>query len=301
VGIGLCWAFHNVENNGTAAALLVAISIVEAGIQKRSFGLIVRQGVIAAALCSVAFVLGSPGWLLTPSHMLDGILHEFKMIHYGHLGFTGYPFVGQIELLFEGSPALFVLALFGIGSTDWRNRTDRHAIYLLIAGLLLPALNDKQFTHYIFPAFISLCYFAARFANNLGRWRLAAPVLCGLALAVFVFVNAHALNYLKPHSLTLAREWIEMNVGPNDSIVMDRNWCWRWTHVPRVLTAEDLNSMESSKRYLKSPMLQRYFREHEKPFNLQPLDAYTRSWLDTTSAELRSEGESKLSTTIRVG
>src|SRR5262249_2283064 len=77
--------------NGAAAALLVALSIVEAGIQKRSFILIVRQGAIAAALCIVAFALGSPGWLLTPGHMLNGILAQLKNAEYGLLGDSGYP------------------------------------------------------------------------------------------------------------------------------------------------------------------------------------------------------------------
>jgi hypothetical protein len=279
--------------NGAAAALLVALSIVEAGIQKRSFIFIVRQSAIAAALCIVAFVLGSPGWLLAPSHMLDGILYVLGRAEYGKLGMSGYPLVGQIELLFDGSPALFVLAVFGITSMDSCNRVDRHAIYLLIATFLLPALNRMQAPHYILPAYISLCYFAARFAAKLGRWRVAAPVFCGLAVAVFVFVNVHAVNYLKPDSLTLAKEWIEKNVGPNDPIVVD------WGHVPRVLSAQDVNRYRQLKEVgvtlcadasieeclMKSAMLRRYIREHERLFDLQPLDAYTRSWLDTTPAE----------------
>ena len=44
-----------------------------------------------------SFLLGSPGWLIAPSHMLNGVVLELRAAAFGHLGISGVPLLGQIR------------------------------------------------------------------------------------------------------------------------------------------------------------------------------------------------------------
>jgi hypothetical protein len=261
--------------NGAVAALLVGFSICDAALTTRNLR-ILGYGVPALFIIVTTFFLSSLAWVLSPTHMLSGVLVEMKMAEYGHLGITGTPLIGQLELLFSASPPLFILAAFGAAYANRKNSLDRYALYLFVLSLLLPSLNSKQMPQYLFPAYPSLCYFAARAIDRLKQRRNVSTFLSAVALIYFLAVNSPARHYLAKDTLTMGREWLDGEVKPEDSIAVD------WAYVPKITTKEDLLLLRTTRSYANSYLLRQHaMREHL--FSREDV-SYTREWLDNTPA-----------------
>lgn len=267
--------------NGGAAALPVAYVLISDLVQRRSslFEAVRRAG-LCAGVFALAFLCGTPGWVLAPDVYWQGLAFELDHAERGHLGSAGIPVLGQFELLVKNEPVLLALGLAGLlyyhGAP--RDRAGGVAIAVLVSGFLTAALSRKQSIQYLFPFFPGMLYFALlSLCQALEvRWKLGA-----LAAVVAVGVG---VNYQKgiaaaftPSTTELARDWIYRNVPAESEIALETNY------VPRLFSDAALARIEMDK--LKGgPRIAAYLRREHPLYRVREL-VYDESWLQREGAE----------------
>lgn len=195
------------------------------------------------------FVIGCPGWIIAPGHYWAGLMYERAHMARGHLGFSGVPLLGQLELLVRADAVLVVLALVGVIAFAFVGRRGRGQWAVLVAAagavLLMAAPAKKQSLQYLFviyPVMAVLVACGPAVAHGRARRLLAggiAPVLVASALAgAFWGVRVG----LMPDTLEVARAWINVNLPEGAPVAVD------WIDVPRLVAEEELERLRADLR-----------------------------------------------------
>jgi hypothetical protein len=266
--------------NGGAAALPVAYVLASDFVRRESrLSDAVRRAGLSAGAFVVAFLCGTPGWVLAPEVYWQGLAFELDHAERGHLGSSGIPVLGQLELLVKHEPLLLALGLVGLfQKRAQRDRAFGVAIAVLVSGLVTAALSRKQSIQYLYPFFPGLLYFALESL----RQTLAARWKVGM-LSVLIAVGV-GLNYQKgfaaaftPSTTELARRWIYQHIPPGSEIALETNY------VPRVFSEAALARIASDK--LKGgPRVAAYLRREHPRYRVRDL-VYEEAWLRREGAE----------------
>ena len=192
-------------------------------------------------ISAVAFLLGSPGWLIATDFFAEEFLFEWRHAGEGHAGAMGVPVLGQLELLLRGVPLLLIGAIFGVGMW-WRNGRRAAgwiALVNLVAGMAMAGITSVQRLHYLFILFPGMLYFTAYLLTAIEQvW----PRLVRLGMAVVLILSVSAslwvsLPLLRPNSLDQSRAWLDENVGPDQSIALG------WAYVPKFYDSAELDEL----------------------------------------------------------
>ncbi len=195
-----------------------------------------------AGAFAVAFLAGTPGWLLAPRLFAAGLSFELEHARAGHLGTAGLPVLGQLELLARDAPLVLVLGAGGLW-VGLRQPDRRSAVVAAVSAgsaLLLAATSHKQSIQYLFPMFPALCDAAAAAVARLAAARARAGLLAvGLALGVCAGANLEAglRAALHPSTTRVARNWIESHVPAGTRVALEDNY------VPRLYSSEALTKL----------------------------------------------------------
>jgi len=202
-----------------------------------------------AAGAVAGFVIGCPGWVIAPGHYWEGLMYERAHMARGHLGYSGVPLLGQLELLLCADPVLMPLALAGAVAFAFVGRCGRRQWAVLVAAagavLLMAAPAKKQSLQYLFvmyPAMAVLVACGAAVAHGPARrWLTGATAvaLAGCALAGLWWGCRVALV---PDSLVVARQWINANLPEGAPVAVD------WIDVPRLVVEDELAGLRGDLR-----------------------------------------------------
>ena len=199
-----------------------------------------RDTVLAAALGTVGFVLGTPFALLTPVAFARGVLDELREVNTVQFGneadVPGYLFHLAYSLPQAMGWPLYLLALAGLGWALVR-RGGREAILLAFAVpyLLVIATWSSRFERYVIPLLPSLTLLAAMVVVRAVRWlaergRLMpgpwpAVALAGAAVLLVAPGLARVAQYhrllARPDTRVLGSEWVERHVPPGTRIALE--------------------------------------------------------------------------------
>jgi hypothetical protein len=266
--------------NGGAAALPIAYVVMSDWMQRRSSlpDALRRAGLCALAF-GLAFLCGTPGWLLAPGVYWQGLAFELDHAERGHLGSAGIPVLGQLELLVKHEPVLLALGLLGL--LHYRTRRDRAggvALAVLVSGFLTAALSRKQSIQYLFPFFPGLLYFAVMSLRHAleARWKIGALAAL-VAIGVGVNYQRGIAAAFTPSTTELARHWIYRHVPPKSEIALETNY------VPRLFSDAALERIEADK--LKGgPQVAAYLRSQHPRYRVREL-VYDEAWLRRDGAD----------------
>jgi hypothetical protein len=261
--------------NGASCVLFILIMIAADGFKGMTWRIVVLDAVRVLAVSLGVFLIATPSWLVAPDVMLGGLLIDMRHGETGHLGGSGVPLLGQIEILLVQSPVFIFLALLGMAAGERRCPilpADQAAFVFVVSALILPAINRVQFPEYLFPAYPAICYFAARASFCWIDRRVAIAVSIGAVLFASI-TNAGAVKFLEPDSNTLAKQWILAHVAPTDRITLD------WAYVPDLISGSDMAAIKASKPYVSSSLLRAYFEQ-------EPLFTYEREGNSTFDIDL---------------
>lgn len=188
---------------------------------------------------ALGFVAGSPGWIVAHERFLEGLLWERAHMARGHLGYTGVPVLGQLELLARADLPLMVLA--ALGGIIWvMRRPGREVVVLLVAVaavMMMAAPARKQSLHYLFVLYPVGAVLIAGGLTAIGhRARPAVAIVIALICvgsALWGLWWGYRVAVV-PDSLQVARQWINAQV-PDDAVVaMD------WIGVPRLVSEREV-------------------------------------------------------------
>jgi len=245
----------------------------------RTFGLV-------ATIClaaTLAFVIGSPAWVLVPGQFMEGLQYEAQHAKIGHLGAFGLPILGQFELLLRNAPSLTIVAMLGlvIFVARYRRRYDGWVVVsLAIATLLIATQSLKQSPQYLFPMAPACAMFAALFFHWLkSRWCLKhLTALAAVILCFPLVVSWHiGLRNLRPEATTAARQWIESNIPSGQIIAFD------WAYVPRFFSSRDIQRLMQTRTFQAAPHLVQQLRSKMPTYRTRSIQ-YTTKWLTSTDA-----------------
>lgn len=233
-----------------AAGLLLPVAIWTAIVFWRSGTLISWQFMRHAAFSSLIlvafFLLGSPGWVIDTEFFVSELRYEIEHAQDGHLGASGMPILGQIELLLRSLPVLFLLSIPGVLFAISRARADSAIpISAAVGTLILAAMSEKQSFHYLFPAVPSLVILAG-FSTDviLKRFEVGGTVvLVFIAFLSSILSLYFSSQYLKPNTTDLAKTWFVENVPEGSSVVSE------WAYVPVLHSQESVDRLRNSKPY----------------------------------------------------
>ncbi len=273
-------AFASVIPIGAACIILLVSG-------KTDFLGMIRMTVLSAIVCIGAFLLGSPAWIIAPELMLDGLHFEMEHAKAGHLGTSGIPLLGHVELLVRGSPwekgmpVLFIGSLPGI-AVCIRNKTS-HAVLpaaLIAATMGLGAFSAKQSLQYLYPMVGGLCYFWAAGISHLeARSKTLSAVVPMLFIAVIYAASfENGLRYLRPNATEIAADWMYRNIPEGSSIAVDAG------HVPSIFSEEALRKLEVSAVGKLSRRIVAHIRTNYRLYDVVPLERSTE-WLKQSRAE----------------
>ncbi len=195
----------------------------------------------------VGFVLGTPGWVLAFESFAEGLAWERAHMARGHLGYTGVPLLGQLELLVGADLPLMVLAV--TGSLMWaRRRPNREFGVLIVAAVAVFAMAAparKQSLHYLFVLYpvaaVLLAGGLSTIGGNARRVGTSVVALACVGTAVFSLWWGYRVA-LVPDSLHVAREWINARMPDEAVIAMD------WTGVPRLVCEDEVEGLREGLR-----------------------------------------------------
>jgi len=202
-----------------------------------------------AAWALAGFVIGCPGWIIAPGHYWQGLMYERAHMARGHLGYSGVPLLGQIELLLRADPVLTLLAFAGAiaFACVGRRKRGQWVVLVAVAGavLLMAAPAKKQSLQYLFVIYPVM---ALLIACGVGLVHGRTRRLLGGVIAVLLVVCALAGAYwgmragLMPDTLKVARQWINVNLPQGALVAVD------WIDVPRLVTEEELETLRADLR-----------------------------------------------------
>ena len=231
----------------TAIAVIPSVLVgawLAAGVGRRERLLLVARIVTAVA---AGFVAGCPGWVLAPAHHWQGFTKERVHMATGHLGYTGVPVLGQLELLLRADGLLLILAVIGaiVGATAYRRRAVPVLLAVVAGVLLVVAPAKKQSLQYLFalyPAFAVLAPLGLSAAGATLRRALVGTSALGFAgVALIGLVWAFRVAVL-PDSLDVSREWINATIPEHTKLAVD------WSYVPRLLDEAQLARLRGDLR-----------------------------------------------------
>ena len=251
--------------------------------RRRSLGLLGVSGLAVV----IGFVAGSPSWVLAPGVMWQGVQFVRDLTATGHLGMSGVPLLGQVELLWRASPVLFLAASAGLLAWWWDGRSPARrstgraagwlALCLVAATLAVTAGSSVQVARYLYPLFPAGALFVGYGVHRLAR---RAPAwLCAL-VAVAVMVQPacalwrSGLACLQPSSTQEGRAWIENHLPPGSRVARD------WAYVPALPAPDEYVRLRQE--VLQSNLPERWKAKFAAPSYPLVVGAveYSPPWLD---------------------
>lgn len=240
-----------------------------------------------------AFALGSPGWLLAPGRFIDGLRFEMAHAAEGHLGATGVPLLGQLELLAVGAPLLTIGGLAGLAfasraADDERPGLALPAAALIGATLAIAALSSKQSLHYMVPALPALAWGLGRLAivarRRAGWAGLTVVALC-IAIAAGESLTRGMRHLGEPTDLTAGR-WIEAHVDAERTVALDMGY------VPALYDRERVAFLRGTKIGTVAPATVDRIERTRTVFAEVESIEHDVAWLDATTVDylVTSEG-----------
>jgi hypothetical protein len=183
-------------------------------LELRSYAFPIKLAFVAL----LAFLLGSPGWVVEPQLMWDGLAREIHHAAVGHLGATGLPVIGYLELLTRRDVVLFCSAvgLFWISFKRGMSAETVLCLSLIILGFVVTATSSKQSFHYLYPsvpAFVTAGILLLKDIEQreLRDFRRIVYVLLLIYASISLFQSRY---YLRPNTTELAAKWISANLSP---------------------------------------------------------------------------------------
>lgn len=229
--------------NGIAVIPAIAITgfllcLENGGFQVRRF---VTLALVSMVSCTLAFLIGSPGWVLSFDFFLAGFMHEVWHAKAGHLGGSGVPVLGQIELLLTHFPLLFPLSIAGI--IVWvmrdRDRAGLVALTLVVSGLATSAQSSKQSIQYLYVIVPAMIFFFGVFWQRTAELiPRGAPIAGLLVAAIATMVSLwSASTLLRPNTTDMTADWLAANIAADHSIALD------WAYVPNLYSEKELSDI----------------------------------------------------------
>jgi hypothetical protein len=272
-------AFSAKYNGGAAALPIVFVLVSDVVRGESSFGDMLRRACLSGGAFIVAFLCGTPGWVLAPGVYWQGLAFELDHAERGHLGSSGIPVLGQLELLVKHEPLLLALGAAGLFyARAQRDRAAGVAIAVLVSGLVTAALSRKQSIQYLYPFFPGLLYFALEGLRHVlaARWKVGVlTVLVAVAVGVN-YRNGFAAAFT-PSTTELARHWIYQHVPPESEIALETNY------VPRLFSEAGLARIASDKMK-GGPGVAAYLRRQHPRYRVREV-VYDERWLRLEGAE----------------
>ena len=232
---------------------------------------------VSGLLCVLFFLLGSPGWVLNTEFFIEEFISVREHAKLGHLGQTGVPFLGQLELMVDNAGVLFLAA--SLGFCVWLRKINISGIIALVSFIsifILSGLSSKQSVHYLYPGYAGLLVLAAVF--NMRLYGLGAKLRYGvtwvLILVAFGVSASNSVVYLNENTTQLATEWMKQNIPKNTKVTVD------WGYVPTIYSDSKLEEIQTD--YSKSVADE--LRQKHTPYTLVPLE-YSSEWLNNAEAK----------------
>jgi hypothetical protein len=212
---------------------------------------------LAALMAGVAFLVVTPGAVLSPHEFYSQATAQLHIYQTGHPGIAGQSITFYTTTLRQDSPlwlaalAAAVACLF----TKWRNET----IILLIYTVCYLALIGSQVVHYgrdVLPAMPALAMLAGiggaslfDVATRLGARRvpaiggvnisIALAAVAGVAALAFpAAASAHQVSALSDPSRAKARTWLETHIRTGSTIVVESYGPWMPTAKYHLISPE---------------------------------------------------------------
>jgi len=232
----------------------------------------------------IAFLVGSPGWLLRPTLFYSAIARESVHMQSGHFGFFGLPYVQQLVLLWQWEKSWSILLVAGVLYAVYR----RTPADLLLLSVIVPAFGiiggwQKQDLHYLLFLYPALTLLAARFVGDIlstCRERRLQGAVVALVVAISVWplysATARAAAEIGTDTRWVAAEWIQSHVEQGSTIVLEEEH----SHLPRFFTAEE-------KQRLLAGDHRRFYEQHLarlRTYDLIRL-VYDPAWVATVKGE----------------
>ena len=233
--------------NGALVMLAVAyaqlVRVSDAGRRPWRRRIFNTEWIAIGAIAAAAFLLGSPGWLITPAPFYLAIAHESAHMRTGHQGFFGVPYMQQIVLAWQWEKTFAILAAASLVHAAWK-RTPREIALLsvVVPAFLIIGSWQKQDLHYllfVYPivALLSgaLVVDAARGSNS-RRGRVAVVCVAGAMAAWPVYQCLDtAYRETRVDSRWIAADWIQQNIPEGARLVVEDEH----SHLPRLFTAAE--------------------------------------------------------------
>jgi hypothetical protein len=239
---------------------------------------------LAAGACILAFLLGSPGWVLKPQVFMSGLEAEINHVKRGHVGYSGVPILGNLELLIVAAPVITASSILGF--LLWVKNRDSVgwvALVAVVSAVALAAGSTKQSLHYMYPAFAGLLIFSSVLGKQFGQLnRVVVSVVVVLAIFIpFINVSKESLNYLNDNTTLLATKWMYDNIPENSKVARG------WAYVPKVYTQKKLEQLQRREPSIISEKLMTMYKAYDvKKFKAR------KKWLEETDAEFIVTSES---------
>lgn len=207
-----------------------------------------RTTVLTALALIVAFLAGTPGWLVGPKPYWAALMLDRALMTVGHPGSFGPLYLRHAELLWsrEGTTALLFAA--GVLYACWRPTRSRW----VLAGTIVPsflvigagATKNVHYLLFLFPALVLLaadavCDVLRR--TGAGRRAVAATVLALMVWPVGAALGTAAVNLRDDNRWTAAR-WIESTLPPGTTVIVD------WSYVPRLIDDDEADRYRRVRR-----------------------------------------------------
>lgn len=234
-----------ISSKYNAVSVLPAVALTGFFLSYRSgkfnFVTFFKLGIASLTAVTISFLFGSPGWILSFQFFFNELAFEARHAQIGHLGSSGIPYAGQLELLVRSFPLLVLLAISGIIISVLRgiSRQEIIAIIFVIFGLIISSQSQKQSIQYLYTLLPSLLFFFAVFLQESYNFLpKAAPILALTLMSALVSVSVYnSVVFLKPNTTILTTMWLSSNVKADQSIALD------WAYVPKMRNADELNSI----------------------------------------------------------
>lgn len=233
----------------------------------------------AALCCVLAFLAGSPGWLLAPQHLASGLAFEFQHAADGHLGSSGVPILGQLELLATNTLVMLLTGVAG-ACVWWQRRTDDGwlALSAILGSLVLSAFSSKQSLHYLYPGFAGWLYFTGILTAAAAGAARRTTIGVLVAAATLLYGNAlfKGAGFLSPNTTQQAESWIYRNIPPRERIAVD------WLYVPYLYSDIRFDDLRRFFGHSADPVIEEIVRT-KNVYDVLNVK-YDLSWLTDTEA-----------------
>ena len=276
-GLAISTKYNALSSVAPVGFSVAYLSLTRALRARHAVGLLL----LSAAVCVTCFLLGSPGWLLSPQRFLDGLEFEINHAEIGHIGASGIPVLGQLELL-TGAPIVLIGSIAGL--IAWARTRDAAgwvAGVTVVSSLGLASTSAKQSIQYLYPAIPGLLVLVAVFARMAETWRPRVITAFVVALSLLPFAAVaydEGLRFVTaPNTTALATTWMYENVPAGTSVAVD------WGYVPQVYSAADLENLGHTRG--QNPRILDAVSKTHRPYDVVEFSP-TSDWLTASRASL---------------